>query len=423
MPNTKLHPNRGEFTWATGVALAFAAGLWIAAVSAPSARAQSVKESVVYSFTGGANGAYPDWGVITDGAGDVYGTTGEGGDTSCEAPYGCGEVFKVTKTGVETVLYAFTGEADGRYPDGTPLVRDAAGNFYGTTYEGGNFSCGVGDGCGVVFKLDPSGNETVLYSFVGGNSDGQYPLAGLTRDPEGNLYGTTIAGGGGHSGSCSPGCGVIFKVDSTGKETVLYAFTGGADGGSPFAALIHDKQGNLYGTTLGGGASGDGAVFKLDSSGNESVLYSFQGGSDGESPFSPLVEDAQGNLYGTTSGGGPSSMGTVFKVDTSEHETVLYSFTGGTDGGYPLGGLVLDGKGNVYGATEHGGNAPGFSGAGVVFRVDTAGKETVLYTFTGGADGGNPAYGSLLLDPKGILGGTTSVGGAAGYGTVFKITR
>jgi uncharacterized repeat protein (TIGR03803 family) len=400
----------------------FAIGLAVGLCPRP-AHAQSIQESVVYSFTGGTNGAYPDWGVVTDGKGNFYGTTGEGGDTNCEAPYGCGEVFKVTKTGAQSVLYAFPGGEDGQYPDGAPLVVDSAGNIYGTTYEGGNMSCGVGDGCGTVFKLDPSGHETILYSFAGGDSDGQYPLAGLVGDSAGNLYGTTIAGGGGNSGECSPGCGVIFKLDTTGKETVLYAFSGGADGGSPFAALIRDAQGNLYGTTLGGGGSEDGTVFKLDTSGNESVLHSFTGGSDGASPFSPVVRDAKGNLYGTTSVGGSAGMGTVFKVSAAGQETVLYTFTGGTDGGYPLAGLALDGKSNVYGTTEHGGNASGFSGAGVVFRVETTGNETVLYTFTGGADGGNPAYGSLLLDPKGLLGGTTSVGGDAGYGVVFKVTK
>jgi uncharacterized repeat protein (TIGR03803 family) len=187
----------------------------------------------------------------------------------------------------------------------------------------------------------------------------------VIRDPAGNLYGTTngaysdVGGGGSHN------AGVVFKVDPFGNDTVLYSFTGGADGSSP-NGLIRDLQGNLYGTTSGGGASGAGVVFKVDTSGNETVLYSFAGGSDGGYPlWVTLVRDSAGDLYGTTGGGGASGAGVVFKLDTSGHETVLYSFTGGADGGTPYAGVVLSPEGNLYGTTAFGGQ----TNAGVVFEI------------------------------------------------------
>ena len=293
------------------------------------------QETVLYTFTGGSDGANPSFGVVRDSAGNLYGTTGGGGDC-------CGVVFKIDPFGQYTVLYTFTGGADGGYPGGG-VIRDSAGNLYGTTGGGG-------DCCGVVFKIDPFGQYTVLYTFTGG-ADGGYPGGGVIRDSAGNLYGTTENGG---DLSCtaffSPGCGVVFKVDPSGQETVLYSFTGGADGGFPFVAgVIRDPAGNLYGTTFAGGGSGCndsggfgtdgcGVVYKLDTSGQETVLHTFTGGSDGGNPFPGLVRDRAGNLYGTTGGGGDLSCtfypyapgcGVVFKVDPSGQETVLYSFRAG----------------------------------------------------------------------------------------------
>src|SRR5271165_6495671 len=177
-------------------------------------------------------------------------------------------------------------------------------------------------------------NGTVLYSFAGG-TDGAIPFAGLVQDAQGNLYGTTTQGGGG-LGCETQGCGTVFKVDTTGNETVLYSFTGtGGDGGNPYAGLVRDTQGNLYGTTNQGGTSGDGTVFKVDTTGKETVLYNFTGPPDGALPYAGLVQDAQGNLYGTTGAGGASGRGTVFKVDTTGKETVLYSFNYDPDGALP----------------------------------------------------------------------------------------
>ena len=208
-------------------------------------------------------------------------------------------------------------------------------------------------------------------------------------------------------------------MTKTGKETVLYSFTNGLDGGYPFGGLVRDSSGNLYGTTYSGGASSVGTVFKVTKTGTETVLHSFAGGADGEYPYASLVRDSSGNLYGTTSEGGASNVGTAFKVTPTGHETVLYSFAGGTDGANPFAGLVRDRKGNLYGTTEAGDS----SGVGTVFKLTATGQETVLHTFTGGTtDGANP-FGGLVRDAAGNLYGTTFVGGAFGHGAVYEITH
>jgi uncharacterized repeat protein (TIGR03803 family) len=240
------------------------------------------------------------------------------------------------------------------------LIRDKAGNLYGTTGGGGP------SGYGTVFKLDPSGTETVLH-FFGGPPDGIAPIAGLIMDSKGNLYGATWWGGIGY--------GTVYKVDANGKETVLYSFTGGADGGYPYGGLVRDSKGNLYGTTEYGGPgsgtceggdypAGCGTVFKVDPSGKETVIYSFTGTPDGYYPLGGLVRDAAGNLYGTTSEGGKLGFGTVFKVSPNAKRSLLHSFRGGPkDGANPNGGVIRDAGGNFYGTTYAGGrsnNGTGF---------------------------------------------------------------
>jgi len=375
-----------------GSALALALGLGVN--GATSAQAQSF--TVLYAFTGGVDGAYPIAGLAQDKGGNLYGTAYAGGAS------GYGTVFKLNKTGKQSVLHSFTGGKDGGIPWAN-LVRDPAGNLYSTSSGGGT------GGNGVVFKLDTTGKETVLHSFSGGR-DGAAPRAGLILGPNGSLYGTALAGG-------ASGAGVVFKFAKNGKERVLHSFTEPPDGAYPQAVLLTDSAGNFYGTTVTGGTAGAGTVFKLDKTGKESVLYNFTGGADGEFPAAGLIMDAVGNLYSTTSQGGALGYGAVFKLDTTGSETVLYSFTGGADGAYPYAGLVMDATGNFYGITIQGGT----SGFGALFKLDTSGVETVLHNFTGGADGGFP-YAGLIMDAVGNLYGDAQTGGTSGFGTVFELT-
>jgi uncharacterized repeat protein (TIGR03803 family) len=329
------------------------------------------KQVWLHSFQG-VNGYSPSAGMLRDTAGNLFGTTEEGGDTNCNSPYGCGTVFKLNdKTGKETMLHKFTGPPDGLLPEAL-LVEDATGNLYGPTYIGGNL------GLGAVFKIDTAGQETVLYNFSGG-SDGCFPYPGVTLDSAGNLYGVTAIGGSGFGNS---GYGVVFKVDTAGNETVLHTF-GGPDGANPDSVLLFDSQGNLYGTTEHGGNSqcgmGCGTVFKLSPDGSESVLYAFcslSNCTDGKEPGTgPLVRDSAGNLYGTTYFGGTSGCngagcGVVFKLDPTGKETVLHSFTGGADGAFPYAGLVMDAARALYGtASGGGGTSCKPNGCGELFKI------------------------------------------------------
>jgi uncharacterized repeat protein (TIGR03803 family) len=427
----------------TAVGAILAVAVITGASAAQSARAQAFlhpkiwNETVLHAFTENPDGAEPKAGLIHDSQGNLYGTTQEGGNSDN------GAVFKVDTSGNLTILYSFTGYADGSQPF-AGLVQDAQGNLYGTTASGGNLTYCKGNGCGLVFKLDTSGNETVLYSFTGGLDGGQ-PMAGLVRDAAGSLYGTTTLGG---NTGCqdNAGCGVVFKLDTSGNETVLHTFTGGADGATPYqGGLIRDKAGNLYGVTFWGGdlskcafGPGCGVVFKLDTSGNESVLYTFEGETDGAVPQGPLARDSDGNLYGVTAQGGNLTScdghgcGLVFKLDTSGNETALHTFSGGSDGAVPN-AVIRDREGNLYGTTYSGGNLSECTeitnggGCGVVFKVDTIGREKVLYTFTGQSDGGNPDA-PVLRHSNGNLYGTTLFWGDNncrnyGCGVVFELQK
>jgi len=376
------------------MALAFAAG------GATVANAKGVSYNVLFTFSG-SNGYEPDGNLVKDKAGNVYGTTALGGADDS------GAVFKLAQDGTETVLYSFTDATDGGYPAAN-LTMDKAGNLYGTTNYGGAYDNGV------VFKLAPDGTETVLYSFPG--VDVVDPLGGLILDKKGNLYGTTLAGG-------SYGNGDVYEVAANGTETELYAFTGGNDGGAPAANLITDAAGNFYSTTESGGAYGNGTIFKLAPNGTETVLYSFTGGADGAIPSAGLITDSTGNLYGTAYNGG-SGYGTIFMLSPSGTETTLYTFTGGSDGAYPLGDLFRDSSGNLYGTSFFG----GANNAGVVFKLSPAGTETVLHAFAfGGSDGARPKAGLIKVTNqeagKGELYGTTERGGSNGDGTIFAVTK
>jgi uncharacterized repeat protein (TIGR03803 family) len=390
--------------------------LWATA----SAQAQTL--TVLHAFTGKGDGVEPSAGLVRDSHGNLFGTTMRGGS------FHEGTIFEVNAKGKETILHSFWG-GDGWDLSGT-LIRDHSGVLYGNASAGGTPEGGgcAGHGCGAVFKLDPKGHETTLYAFRG-KADGWAPDGNLVRDKAGNLYGAA-AGGGDQGNGCDPlGCGVIFEVDNKGQQKVRHAFTGPPDGKGPSGGLVRDQSGNLYGVTLYGGSPGWGTVFKVDAKGNETVLYSFNGGADGLWPGGRLVLDSEGNLYGAAGGGGSARCcGVVFKVDTAGRETVLHTFTGGSDGRWPQSVMLRDTAGNLYGVTYDGGSGTCFGyGCGVVFKLDSKGNETVLYSFTGGKDGGLPT-GDLLTDSAGNLYGTTSEGGdlscakGSGCGVVFKLT-
>lgn len=312
--------------------------------------------------------AYPDAGVISDPAGNLYGTTIEGG------PLHLGTIYKIDTGGRVSILHTFAGP-EGAFPH-SPLLRDANGNLYGTTEAGGNFNDCEGGGCGTVFKMNSRGKITVLYEFLGGDVDGHDPIGGLARDQQGNLYGTTLSGG--TSDCAGEGCGIVFAIDPKGNETILHRFTNSQyDGGHPAGTLLLAADGYLYGTADSGGANDAGLVFKIDTAGNLTNLYTFTGGSDGSGPFGGLTQDAGGNFYGTTEFGGLKTCqlqlgcGTVFELDSSGHETVLHSFSGKRDGANPLAGVILDATGSIYGATWLGGdpNCNNGEGCGVLFKL------------------------------------------------------
>ena len=355
--------------------------------------------TVLYSFTGGVDGRFPQPSLVRDGAGSLYGVTSAGGTAQA------GTVFKIDAQGNETVMYSFLGQSDGFEP--TSLIWGSNGDFYGTTSGGGVSNRGT------VFKLDSAGSETVLYSFAGFPTDGDAPIGKLVRDVEGNLYGTTFMGG-------LTNQGTVFKLDTADNETVLHSLGSGVDGSFPWAGLIQDALGNLYGGTVDGGTRSYGTVFRVSPSGMEGLIYNFSI-TTGDSPYGGLVRDDLGKLYGTTEYNGPAQNGMVYRIDGPGKVTTLYAFAGKKDGANPIGGLVRDTAGNFYGTTfAGGGTGCGGPGCGTVYKLDSTGKETVLCRFSGGQDGSQPE-GTLLLDTAGNLYGTTSTGGAYGWGTVFEI--
>jgi len=396
--------NEGQLLYANGLLYGATAGAGANGTGEVYELTTTGSPTTLYNFpTAGVDGYNPWAGLLRDAAGNLYGTTYYGGTIG-------GVVFKLNPAGRETILFDF-GTPSTTTTGGDPLagvVMDSSGNLYGTTAYGGTTNAGV------AYKLSPAGQETVLYTFTGYADSGK-PQGGVILDASGNVYGTTATGG-------TSLLGAVFKVSPAGQVTVLYSFRG-PDGANPTGNLLLDSAGNLYGTTYSGGPTGNGSgqsfgtVYKLDPAGSETVLYSFTGLADGGNPTGGLARDSAGNLYGTAYAGGLYNAGVVFKVDPQGREIVLYSFTGGTDGAYPSGGVVVDSSGNFYGTAPYGGNA----NAGVVFEVDPQGHETVLYSFTGGADGGNPASG-VIRDSSGVLFGTTPTGGGAAGGTVFQIT-
>jgi uncharacterized repeat protein (TIGR03803 family) len=339
----------------------------------------------------------------------------------------------------ESVLYEFTGGSDGILPNGG-LIADKSGNLYGTTLEGGSYTLCPAYGCGTVFELTPSGagwSETILHTFAGGN-DGEIPREGLVADKHGNLYGTT--GNGGYWSA-----GTVFELtpsDGGWTETIIYDFPRRNDGYVPAGALILDGKGNLYGTTEYGGGEGSGiecdrgcgTIFKLTPVGSvwqETILYRFTGGTDGANPLGSLAMDSSGNLYSTASAGGNFTSdcnfygcGAVIELTRSGGNgiaSVIYDFTGAHDGATPLAGAILDREGNLYGTTSEGGDH--FNGN--VFEFSPSGgvwQESVLYTFcskTDCGDGAGPK--AVVFSGKGNIYGTTGFGGIHNFGAVFEL--
>lgn len=380
-------------------------------------------EKVLWNFAGGSDGANP-WSnyFISDAKGNLYAATGGGGTD------GNGVVFMLTPAGKETVLYEFKGQAngDGASPHGR-LAFDANGNIYGTTQAGGT------NNTGTVYELSPKSGggwkEKVLYSFsASGTTDGADPSAGMTIAPDGTMFSTTPDGGA-YNG------GVIFSMKKTSKgwkQTVIHNINFPSEGGFPYEGLLRDEAGNLYGAAPAGGTSQDGVIYRLSPTKKgwvDTVIYNFtdQDG-DGQGLYwIDLISDKSGNIYGATSFGGTNSMGMVWELVYSESkksysESILYEFgpSGSGDGNNPYGGLAMDSEGNLYGTTLHGGP----SDIGTVYKLTKHGKtwkETILHSFTGGDDGNEPT-GNAYLDAKGRVYGMTQTGGTSNLGIVYRIT-
>jgi uncharacterized repeat protein (TIGR03803 family) len=382
--------------------------------------AQGQKFKTLYSFTGGNDGGIPQGPLLLDKKGNLYGAA----FTSANG-FGNGTVFKVNPTGKFRLLFAFPGQGGNGNNGANPVsgvARDDHGNIYGAAQLGGQY------GIGVVFKVSPTGQETVLRDFSG--PDGAVPNSAFIRAPSGGFYSSAFEGG---DGKCRDGlndCGLVFSIDESGNYQIIYQFQGQPrDGFGPWLTLVQDAQGNLYGAGAGGGdlagmncygfLYGCGAIFKLspnsDGTWTETLLHSFTGGSDGDTPTGVAV-DSQGNVYGTSLFGAQTGCGAVFKIDAAGNFTILHSFTG--NDGCAARGVALDQSGNLYGATAGGGKSGCPAGCGVVYRVDAQGTFKVLHAFDG-SDGGKA--GVLIVDGAGTLYGTTIQGGASDWGTIFKL--
>ena len=390
--------------------------------------------TVLHTFTGGADGGQPWAGLILDAAGNLYGTAAAGGTGSCMylGATGCGSIYQLkphNSTYTFNPLYSFQGGAneDGEFP-ARVLTMGPNGTYYGTTTGGGEGTCSflAVPGCGTVFNAGPEAQpprqpllrflENVLYRFTGG-SDGGNPFSTVTFDRAGNIYGTTISGG-------THGLGTVFELSPAGggtyTETVLYNFAGGNDGANPYDGVVFDTAGNLYGTTqFGGGAtvcqSGCGTVFELSPSGGgwtETVLYRFQGASDGQYPSAGVAIDSAGNLYGNTDepqmGQGGNGPNTIYELSPNgSNWTYTRLFAGA--GGDGHGRVVLDSSGNLYDVLQ----TAGVFGYGQVFELAHGNLLfTDLYDFTDGADGAFPT-GGVVLDSSGNLFGTSRNGGGS----------
>jgi uncharacterized repeat protein (TIGR03803 family) len=355
----------------------------------------SARLVVLHPFTG-ADGAFPSASLMRAGDGNFYGTTPSGG------AFDHGTVFRMTPAGVVTVLYSFTGGVDGDSPFAA-VIQATDGNFWGTTYSGGSF------GFGTVFRMTPAGVLSTVHAFASG-ADGANPRAPLIQATDGNFYGTTQLGGPRNRGT-------FFGMNFAGTIFFRYAFSGGLDGAFPYAPVIQASNGSLYGTVYAGDFSTFGRVYRFAGGTSVTVVHTFTSGADGANPLAPLVEGADGNFYGTTRFGGAFNLGTAFRMTPSGAVTVIKSFSGGADGATPDTGLIQQSDGNLYGTAK----APaGTSAHGVVFTLNPSGVMTILHAFSGGADGATPAA-SLIQVAPGKVYGTAVDGGSSGKGLVFQL--
>jgi uncharacterized repeat protein (TIGR03803 family) len=382
--------------------------------------AAATTTNVIFSFEE-EEGEYADTDLETDSAGNIYGTTVLGGE------FGGGTVFQLSPTPngwVHTVLYSFTGGADGGEPyKGVTLDRE--GNLYGTAVTGGSGNCE--GGCGVVYKLSNAGKtwtQTVIHAFTGGD-DGSGPGARVTVDGAGNIYGMTPTGG-------AYGLGTIYKIRQAPGGAwafkVIHAFTGGTDGATGSAGRMILRHGHLYGAATAGGDYGSGVVFELSPRGagawDFKTIYAFRGQPDGSFPYGALLFDRSGNIYGTTYYGGANGIGAVYKLSPRAvgawAEEVIYSFEEGTDGNSPISNLVFDAAGSLYGTTSEGG-----LGSGTIFKLSPLGggkwTETVVHAFEGPPDGAF-AYNGMVVDAFGNFYGATVHGGEDNDGCVYEFT-
>ncbi len=392
-------------------------------------RAQTL--NVIHNFVGSADGEYPVAGLTMDSAGTLYGTTA--GLIYTSGP-SYGSVFRLklhNGSWLFTPLFDFRGGADGAYPLAR-VVIGPNGTLYGTANRGGIENCT--QGCGLVFDLHPTPTipaspltpwrEIVLYSFQG-STDGAYPGYGdMVFDSTGNMYNTSSQGG---INACAGhvGCGVVYKLTKSGgsyTETALYAFSGGSDGAFPIAAVSFDNSSNLYTTAFNGGNGNNGTVIQLTPAGSESTIHQFNAAADGANPWTGVIVDSSGNLYGTTSTSGPSGGGTVYEMSLAGGiwtYTDLENFAGSGPNPGPLADLAKDANGNLYG-TNYAGGAHGF---GCVFKLTPSNggyTYTDLYDFTGSSDGANPAS-NVVLDASGNLYGTAYQGGSRNLGVVWQL--
>ncbi|MGD1019549.1 MAG: choice-of-anchor tandem repeat GloVer-containing protein [Verrucomicrobiia bacterium] len=387
-------------------------GLAVLSLTIPNAASQTV--TVLYAFGSSPNNGYgPSAGLVQGSDGNFYGTTSSGGG------YNYGTVFRITPSGTYTNLYSFAAfPGDGNSP-GAALVQGSDGNFYGTTVFGGTTNYNPWCDChgyGTIFRISPSGTYTSVYSFGGSPNDGENPYAGLVQGSDSNFYGTTKYGG--TSTNCrSYGCGTVFRISPSGSYTNLYSFASKpTDGAEPMAGLVQGGDGNFYGTTSAGGAYGNGTVFRISPSGNETILYSFRGPpADGSSPCAGLAQGTDGNFYGTTFGGGTTDncgdegCGIVFRISPTGSYTSLYSFTSQPNDEYQTtAGLVQGSDGSFYGTSQSG-----------VFRISPSGNETNLCPFNSHVQ---ECVAGLVQGSDGNFYGTSLMGGMGDLGTVFKLT-